>query len=477
MDQVMHEVEARLRQIPEVRSALTTVGGGWLSGVASGDVYVRIPPHEERRFSLGRLWHALLDGEPLAAFRGNYTQGEVMNSIRARLRDLPDVRVAVRNQRSFNIGGGPFEVDFVVRGPDLVSLADYAERLRERSQAAGLVDGDVTLRLERPELRVAIDRARAAELGVDTQDIATALRLLVGGETEVSRFRDPALDEEYDVRLRLRPEDRDEPERLGELLVGRSGGGTVRLDNLVTISDAMTASRIDRLDRQRQASLRGSVAAGYALADVIANLRAAADELDMPPEYSTTVSGRARELERTGGEFVLAFLLALAFMYMVLAAQFESLGQPLLILMALPLAAPFALLSLWLGGQTLNLYSALGVLVLFGMVKKNAILQVDHCNQLRRGGAPPYDAVLRGSCDRLRPILMTTLAFVAGMIPLAVGTGPGAEERKAIAVVVIGGQLLSLGLTLVLTPVVQWLVLRNRPVLRQAAVQETAGDV
>jgi HAE1 family hydrophobic/amphiphilic exporter-1 len=163
-----------------------------------------------------------------------------------------------------------------------------------------------------------------------------------------------------------------------------------------------------------------------------------------------------------GGEFLFAFLIALVFMYMILASQFESFGQPLIILLAIPIAAPFALLSLWFADETLNLYSALGVLVLFGMVKKNAILQVDHTNQLLRAGADPYDAVMQGSRDRLRPILMTTLAFVAGMLPLAIGTGPGAEERKAIAVVVIGGQTLCLGMSLVLTPVVQWLVLRRR---------------
>ena len=462
MDRVMQVVEAELQQVEGVRTVLSTVGGGFLGGVASGSVYVRIAPHEERRFSLGRLWDATLAGDPLTAFRGNYTQREVMAAVRQRLRSLPDVRISVRNQRAFNIGGGPFEVDFVVRGPDLATLAELAERLRARSRQAGLVDGVVTLRLLRPELRVAIDRPRAAELGVDTQDIATALRLLVGGVTEASRFRDPALDEEYDVRLRLREADREAPEQLGELLVSRSGGGTVRLDNLVTIDEAATASRIDRLDRQRQASLRGSVGDGFALGGVVENLRALAADVGLPPGYSTTVSGRARELERFLGEFLAALGIAVLFMYMVLAAQFESFWQPALILLALPLSLPFALLSLWLGDQTLNLYSALGLLVLFGMVKKNAILQVDHTNQLRRHGLPAYDAIVQGSRDRLRPILMTTLAFVAGMVPLAVGTGPGAEERQAIAIVVIGGQMLSLVLTLLLTPVVQWLAARRR---------------
>ncbi|HEX5054804.1 MAG TPA: efflux RND transporter permease subunit [Planctomycetota bacterium] len=477
MDQVLRAVEAELKQVPAVRTALTTVGGGFLSGVASGGVYVRIAPHEDRRFSFGRLWSCLLAGDPLAAFRGNYTQREVMSEIRRRLRKLPDVRPSVRNQRSFNLGGGPFEIDFSIRGPDLVALADYSERLKEQAMATGqFVDLDTTLRLERPELRVQIDRQRAAELGVDTQDIASALRLMVGGATEVSRYRDPLLDEEYDVRLRLRAPDRERPERIGELRIGRQDGGTVRLDNLVHIEPASTASRIDRLDRQRQASVRGGLAAGTALADGIATLRRLAAGLDMPPAYTTAISGRARELERTGGEFVLAFLLAVAFMYMILAAQFESLVQPFVILLALPLAAPFALLSLWIGDQTLNLYSALGVLVLFGMVKKNAILQVDHSNKLLAKGLSPLEAIVQGSRDRLRPILMTTLAFVAGMLPLAVGAGPGAEERKAIAVVVIGGQMMSLALSLLLTPVALSMTMRARSSAVAAPAQLPVGS-
>jgi hydrophobic/amphiphilic exporter-1 (mainly G- bacteria), HAE1 family len=463
MDTVMTAIEAELAQMPAITTALTQVGGGFLSGLSNGSVYVRIPPHEERRFSLGRLFASLWALDPGAAFRGNYTQREVMTEVQRRLRKLTDVRIAVRNQRSINLGGGPFPLDFALRGPDLQVLADSIERLRTEALQLGTMEGlDTTLRLRRPELRVAIDRPRAAELGVSTQDIGSALRLLVGGATEVSRFRDPRLDEEYDVRLRLRAEDRDKVDRLAELLVGRQDGGTIRLDNVARIEPAITASRIDRLDRQRQANVRGSPAAGQALADCVNQLRRLAQNLQLPAEYTTAVAGSARELEQVGGEFVLAFLLAVAFMYMILAAQFESLVQPLVILLAIPIAAPFALLSLLVTGQTINLYSALGILVLFGMVKKNAILQVDHTNQLLASGMAPFDAVLQGSRDRLRPILMTTLAFVAGMLPLAVGSGPGAEERKAIAVVVIGGQTLCLVLSLLLTPVVQWLLVRGR---------------
>ena len=480
MDQVMVRIEAELQQMPAIRTALTQVGGGFLSGLSNGSVYVRIPPHEERRFSFGRLWSSLLAGDPLAAFRGNYSQREVMDEVERRLRGLSDVRVSVRNQRSMNLGGGPFPLDFAIRGPDLRTLADAIERLRVEANQLGTMAGlNTTLRLRRPELRAIVDRPRAAELGVQTQDIGAALRLLVGGATEVSRFRDPKLDEEYDVRLRLREQDRDRVERLGELLVGRAGGDTVRLDNLVRIESTITSSRVDRMDRQRQANLRGSPGSGQALADCVAQLRGLAATMQLPTDYTTAVSGSARELEKFLGEFFFALLLALAFMYMILAAQFESLTQPLIILLAIPVSAPFALLSLLLTGETVNLYSALGILVLFGMVKKNAILQVDHTNHLLAGGMAPYDAVLQGSRDRLRPILMTTFAFVAGMLPLAVGSGPGAEERKAIAIVVIGGQTLCLGLSLVLTPVAQLLVLRageRRSRRRAARAQAVAVD-
>ena len=200
--------------------------------------------------------------------------------------------------------------------------------------------------------------------------------------------------------------------------------------------------------------MRGNVAPGFALADRLDALRKTVAGMNLPAAYSTTVAGRGRELEKTFIEFLWAFLLSIIFMYMILASQFESTIHPLTILLSLPLSVPFALLSLWLMGDTLNLYSALGVLVLFGVVKKNAILQIDHMNNLRTIGMERDAAILQANRDRLRPILMTTLALVAGMAPLALGTGPGAEERRSIAIVVIGGQSLSLLLTLIATPVV-----------------------
>jgi HAE1 family hydrophobic/amphiphilic exporter-1 len=215
----------------------------------------------------------------------------------------------------------------------------------------------------------------------------------------------------------------------------------------------MSAYRIEGLNRQRQVGIRANVAPGFALGDRLPEMFKAADALNMPAAYSTTVVGRGREFNRTLKEFLLAFVLSLVFMYMILASQFESMIHPVTILLSLPLAVPFGFFSLWLFHDTLNLYSALGILVLFGVVKKNSILQVDHTNSLRREGLPRLEAILQANRDRLRPILMTTLTLVAGMLPLALGAGPGAEERRSIAIIVIGGQSLSLLLTLIVTPV------------------------
>jgi HAE1 family hydrophobic/amphiphilic exporter-1 len=452
MDQIMRAVEGELRAIPLVRLMLCDAGGGFVSGVGTGGCYVRIAPHEERIFSFTRLWRETLNGQPWVAFQ-NTSQRDVMQQVRAGLSKFTDIRISVRNLPSFNIGGGNWDIDFVLRGPNLEALAAYGEELRVRSQKLGIIDADTTLKLDNPELRVVIDRKRAADLKVDTEHIASALRLMVGGDEEVSRFIDPSVNEEYDVQLRLSQQDREDIGTISHLYVPRAGAGLVRLDNLVSVAPALSASRIDRLDRQRQVSLRAQIAPGFALADRLEALHHAVREMNLPPEYTTMVSGRGRELARTYSQFLWAFLLSIIFMYMILASQYESTIHPFTILLSLPLSIPFALFSLWASGNTLNLYSALGILVLFGVVKKNAILQIDHMNRLREQGMERLTAVMRANRDRLRPILMTTLALVAGMLPLALGSGPGAEERRAVAVVVIGGQTLCLLLTLLVTPV------------------------
>ncbi len=482
MEQVATRVEQILSEIPEVELYLASIGSSRISGANNMRVYVRIPPHAERTINVKRLFT-----DPLNIFKGNYSQQDVAQKVRTALRQLPHLRVAVRaGSSSISIGGPSYDIDYSLLGPDLESLAKYADALRKKAPELGIVDADTTLKLNKPELRVVIDRERAAALGVDTEDISSALRVMVGGDERVSRFRDPQMGEEYDVQLRLTEGRRNDPDTISRLFVPSSQAGLVRLDNLVQIVPAQTASRIDRMDRQRQVSLRAGVAPGYAMADRIQALDEEVKKMNLPPVYTTKLSGRAREFERTFDEFIWAFALSIVFMYMILASQYESLIHPFTILLSLPLTLPFAFLTLWLTGNTINLYSALGLLVLFGVVKKNSILQIDHMNQLRKKGMDRLEAIMEGNRDRLRPILMTTLTFVVGMIPLALGSGPGAEERRAVAVVVIGGQTLALLLTLVVTPVAysllddvrdSWLVKKFIPTNSKTAEAAMNGGV
>ncbi|TAJ24732.1 MAG: efflux RND transporter permease subunit [Planctomycetota bacterium] len=454
LDSAMHEIEAEISAVPGVRHVLTTSGSGFLGQINQANVYVRIAPHEERRLSFSRAWSALLAGDPGAAFRGNYTQTELMSALDARLARFRSLRIQVRNFQSFNIGGGPFDLDFVIRGPEISKLYEAAEGLRSRAIEAGGFRGlDTSLRINKPELVVDIDRMRAADLGISARDVGTALRLLVGGAEEVSRFRDPQTGESYDVRLRLSEEHRDRADLVERLHLSNARGDLVQLSNIASLRPTLAPSRIDRLDRQRMVSVRGGVAPGFALGDRIEVLTGLSQELDLPASYSTVLAGRSREMAKTFREFYIALGLSIVCMYLILASQFESFVHPFTILLSLPLSVPFALASMWATDSTVNLYSALGILVLFGVVKKNSILQIDHANGLRASGLERTEAILRANRDRLRPILMTTLTLIAGMLPLALGSGPGAEERRAVAIVVIGGQSLCLLITLVVTPV------------------------
>jgi HAE1 family hydrophobic/amphiphilic exporter-1 len=475
MDATLSAVEAELRSVPGIKRILSTIGTRGTGGINNANVYVGLQDIETRVFSLSRLVRETLTGQPSAAWEGNFSQREKMQEVRQRLAKFDDLRVSVRNLTSLR-QGAPVDIDFVIEGPEISALAEYSARLAEKArQIPGIVDVDTTYRQDKPEIQVEIDRERAAALGIEVREIAETLRIAVGGDDRVSRYLDSTLDDAYDVELRLIGIDRSNPAAIGQLYVRTgssrsnpslgtrtngsrsatgSAAGLTRLDNFARFHYSETSPRIDRVDRQRMVAIRANLAPGYALADRIDAIREAAAELGMPAGYNTRVLGRGRELERTLQEFGWTFVLSFVFMYIVLAAQFEHLIHPLTILMSLPMAVPFGLLSLWIGGETLNLYSALGILVLFGVVKKNSILQVDHTNQLRAQGMERSAAILQANRDRLRPILMTTIAFVAGMLPLLIGVGPGAEERRSIAVLAAGGQTLSLALTLLATPVI-----------------------
>ncbi len=470
MRETMELVETELQQTDGVTTVLTTVGTGGFGDVNQLNLFVRLRDSSERTFSLGRLTSALWNGNPKSAFEGNFSQREKMAEIRKRLGKIPGVRLSVRNLTSLR-QGAPVDVDFAITGPEMNQLLKFSDSLREKAKTIpGLVDVYSTLKIDNPELLAEIDRERAAALGVDVREIADTLRVAVGGDDRVSRYRDQSIDDAYDVELRLVGVDRDDVASISQLYVRakpdsgilspfqfvdreESGPVLTRIDNLVSFRHQESASRIDRLNRQKMVAVRANIADGYALADRIDALKAAAHEIGLPPGFNIEVLGGGRELERLISDFGTTFLLSFIFMYIVLAAQYEHLVHPFVILLSLPLAVPFGLLSLYWGGETLNVYSALGVLVLFGVVKKAAILQVDHTNVLRRCGMTRDEAIIQANRDRLRPILMTTLSFVAGLMPLLIATGPGAEERRSIAVLAVGGQTLSLLLTLLAIPV------------------------
>ncbi|HEY6464251.1 MAG TPA: efflux RND transporter permease subunit, partial [Polyangiaceae bacterium] len=324
------------------------------------------------------------------------------------------------------------------------------EAIKRLKATPGAVDVDSSLIVGKPEIGVYIDRARAADLGVEPSDIANALRLLVEGE-QVSNYEEHG--EEYEVHVRAERKYRADEEGLRLLTVPSSRLGFVPLSDVVRLRAGTGPSRIDRLNRQRTVQLLANAAPGYSDGAISTAMGNILKGIGLPAGYTASPSGQTKEMGRTFVAFVLALVFSFIFMYLVLAAQFESWLHPITILLSLPLTLPFAFISIILFRQAIDIYSILGILVLFGVVKKNAILQIDHTNQLRAEGMPRLEAILHANRDRLRPILMTTAAFVAGMIPLVASRGIGAGFNRATAGVVVGGQILSLTLTLLATPV------------------------
>src|SRR6266566_2665249 len=425
-----------MRNLPGVIDTLTTIGSGQQQQVNVASIYVKLTPIEQR----------------------SITQQDLMIKARSEvlgkyLKEYPgQLRTSVQPVAAISGGGNRnSDIQYVIGGPDLNKLTQYSDALLAKIKTIpDVVDVDSTLITGKPEVRVVIDRARAGDLGVRVADVAQALNTLVAGQ-KVSTFN--AGTDQYNVRVRAIGQFRSSVEGLKQMIVSSSKIGWVSLDNLVHVEEGTGPSAIDRLNRQRQVTLLANVKPGGSQADVIQKMNAFVKEIGIDTAYKTGLAGRSKELGRAGYYFMLAFVLSFVFMYMVLAAQFESFIHPVTILLTLPLAIPFGILSLLITGQTVNIFSGLGLLLLFGVVKKNAILQIDHTNQLRERGMDRFEAIIRANRDRLRPILMTTIALVAGMLPLTISSGPGSGTNRSIGVLVVGGQSLCLLLTLLAVPV------------------------
>ncbi len=428
---LVEKIAIDVRKLTGVTDTLVTIGGGQQALVNNASIYVKLADLKER------------------------TQGQQDLMLKARelLQNYPkELRTSVQPVAAISGGGNRnSDIQYVIGGPDLQKLTGYSEQLLAKMKTIpDVVDADSTLVVGKPEVQVIIDRARAADLGVRVGDIAQALNTLVAGQ-KASTFNEGT--DQYDVRVRAIGASRTSTEALANMSIPSTKGGQVTLNNVVHLEEGTGPSAIDRLNRQRQVTLLANVKPGGSQAAVIDQMNAAVKELNVDPAYTTGLAGRSKELGRAGYYFLLAITLSFIFMYMVLAAQFESFIHPVTILLTLPLAIPFGILSLLLTGQTVNIFSGLGLLLLFGVVKKNAILQIDHTNELRAQGMERLEAIVQANRDRLRPILMTTIALVAGMTPLVVSSGPGSGTNRSIGVLVVGGQSLCLLLTLLAVPV------------------------
>ncbi len=454
LDRIARDIRA---QVPGVRNTLILAGFGRGSGPNNGFINVALLPVAERARS----------------------QADLINQARqiARKYSSKDYQVTVSASSSIagsiGLGRGGSGVAMYIAGPDMEKLSDYANAMVEKMKQDPLYrDPDTSIEVGNPEVRVTIDRAKAADLGVRAGDVAQALNILSAGQI-VSTYSENS--EQYDVVVRAEESYRRDRDNFKYFTVassnrtstagtasGQKAAGTtqtsgttgvVELARVVKIDEGTAPSSISRLNRQRQVTVSAGLPPNASEADAVAKMQQIAADLKMPAEYVTGVTGQSKELQKAYSAFLYAFLLSFVFMYLILAAQFESFIHPVTILLTLPLAVPFALLSTALAGQTLNIFSALGILLLFGIVKKNAILQIDHTNTLRARGLNRYDAIIQANRDRLRPILMTTIALVAGMVPLIWGSGAGAATNRSIGILVVGGQTMCLLLTLLAVPV------------------------
>ena len=452
-DRYMRQVEDILMNLPEREGLFTAVGLGFAGPgrVTNCVLFLRLKPRGER----------------------DKSQQQIVQELFPRLFSIPGVLAFVINPPSLGADFTSSPVEYVLQADTYEELQQAVGILMGKSQQLGyLYNLDTDLRLNKPQLDIRIDRERAAGLEVSVADIGTTLETFLGGRV-VTNFKRGA--KQYDVITQLKPSDRSTPKTIEDLYI-RSLGGLVQLGNVVQIKESVAPKELNHFNRVRSATITASLLPGISLGKVLDDFDRIVEN-DLPAGIKRELSGQSREFRESSSALYFVFLLAVVFIYLVLAAQFESFIHPLTILLSVPLALVGALVSLFIFGQSLNIYSQIGLVMLIGLVTKNSILIVEFANQLRGRGMMLFDAVMQASRTRLRPILMTSLTIIFGVLPIAIGLGAGGEARRPLGIAVVGGLMFSTFLTLLLVPVVYTLLARftKQEAASQGETSSTGG--
>lgn len=450
-DRYARILDGLLKVIPEVSMFLTVVSPGLESPtpVNSAIGFVSLKPWSKRERS----------------------QQEIAAELMPKLFALPGALAFPINPPSLGQGFRSQPVQFVIQGPSYAEIANYVAKVMEKARGfAGLAGLDTDLKLDKPQLRVDVDRNRAADLGVEIEDVGRALETLLGGR-QVTRFKREG--EQYDVIVQLAGQERNTPRDVSSIYVRGSGDQLVPLSNLISVRESTAPKQLNHFNRLRSATVTANLGPGASLSEALDFLEQTARE-ELPSAAKTALDGESKEFRESSSSLLRTFFFAVVFIYLVLAAQFESFIDPFIILLTVPLAVAGALVALHLTGGTLNVYSQIGLVMLVGLITKNGILIVDFSNRLRRAGRPKMEAVVEAAGLRLRPILMTTCAMILGALPLALATGAGAESREQIGWVIVGGLAFGTLLTLFVIPSAYTLLSRSpRSMEVGDAAQET----
>jgi hydrophobe/amphiphile efflux-1 (HAE1) family protein len=430
------QVEEIIKRHPEVDRYFGFIGGFGGGEVNSGMSFIALKEPRDRPKD-PKLGRAL-------------TQRELMDRLRAEASAIPGIRVSIQDfsQMGFSAGRS-YPVELSIRGPNWDTLATHAQQIMEEMRASGLVtDVDSDYRVGMPEVQVFPDRNKAADLGISMATIGQTINAAIGGE-RVGKYKDQG--RRYDIRVRLLASQRSRPEDIGRLLVRTNKGNLVRLGDIVRIEERPSLQAITRKDRERAITIFANAATGASQGEAIKGSQEIAARV-LPDGYRAIPSGTSLTFQESFESLIFALIMGLTVAYMVLATQFNAFTHPFTVLLALPFSVSGALVALWLSGQTMNIYSMLGLILLMGIAKKNSILLVDFTNQIRETGVERHEAILKACPIRLRPILMTSVATIAGALPPALAVGPGAELQRPMAIALVGGIIVSTMMTLFVVP-------------------------